>query len=309
LPPPTQDEESIDSTSLLKSNSQYSTSYVNQKQVNYGYSQKTFIPKGGSFGAPTHFNRRFQSFGSGGGSHFALSAPNYASSFQLSGPPAPPVSRRRPSLRATTTRATTTTRYLSKTTDINGILHQFDSSIDQFHYDADSIPDDIDPDDDSDGIPDDDDPDHPSNIDTDGDGIPDVFDLDNEVEVVTEKPKDPAFLDCKISIYSKTYNRGDSFTLETENSDKNQTLEIKDLNKAGFDNKLVSLQVSGGLNGTTNCCFGVYSEPEFRGDFLHFRFNPYNDGKYESASDMGKLFRAATSIQLLDETCTEPYNS
>ena len=40
----TQDEESIDSTGLLKSNSPYSTSYVNQKQVNYGYSQKTFIP-------------------------------------------------------------------------------------------------------------------------------------------------------------------------------------------------------------------------------------------------------------------------
>merc|ERR1712152_75707 len=94
-----QDEESIDNTSLLKSNSQYSTSYVNQKQVNYGYSQKTFIPKGGSFGAPTHFNRRFQSFGSKGSSHFALSAPNYASSFHLSGPPAPPVPRRRPSLR------------------------------------------------------------------------------------------------------------------------------------------------------------------------------------------------------------------
>merc|ERR1712203_473681 len=47
-----EDEEGTDNTSLLKSNSQYSTSYVNQKQVNYGYSQKTFIPKGGSFGAP-----------------------------------------------------------------------------------------------------------------------------------------------------------------------------------------------------------------------------------------------------------------
>ena len=114
---------------------------------------------------------------------------------------------------------------------INGVLHQFDSSIDQFDYDGDGIPDDIDLDDDNDGILEDDDPDHPSNIDTDGDGIPDVFDLDYEEEVVTEKPKDPAFLDCKISIYSKTYNRGDSFTLETENSDKNQTLEIKDLNK------------------------------------------------------------------------------
>merc|ERR1711944_4895 len=62
-----ENEESIDNTSLLKSNSQYSTSYVNQKQVNYGYSQKTFIPKGG-FGAPSLFNGHFQSFKTVGGS-------------------------------------------------------------------------------------------------------------------------------------------------------------------------------------------------------------------------------------------------
>merc|ERR1711944_340470 len=69
-----EDEESIENTSLLKSKSQYSTSYVNQKQVNYGYSQKTFIPKGGSFGAPSLFNRHFQSIKTVGGSPFALSA-------------------------------------------------------------------------------------------------------------------------------------------------------------------------------------------------------------------------------------------
>merc|ERR1712136_364251 len=138
---------------------------------------------------------------------------------------------------------------------------------------------------------------------------PPELDNGDEEEEVTEKPKDLSFLGCKISIYSKTYNRGDSFTLEEENSDRNQTLEIKDLDTVGFDNKLVSLQVSGGLNGTTSCCFGVYSEPDFKEDFLHFRFNPSNDGKYESASDMGQLFRAATSIQLLDESCTEPYDS
>merc|ERR1719245_1707109 len=126
-----EDEESIENTSLLKSKSQYSTSYVNQKQVNYGYSQKTFIPKGGSFGAPALFNRHFQSFKTVGGSHFALSAPNYASSFQLSGPPAPPVPRRRPSLGAT---PTTTTRYQSTTTDI--VL----KSDDYFDYDANAIP-------------------------------------------------------------------------------------------------------------------------------------------------------------------------
>merc|ERR1712018_569223 len=152
----------------------------------------------------------------------------------------------------------------------------------------------------SDGVP------YAFDSDDDNDGI---LDYDYEEKAVTEKPKDPAFLDCKISIYSKTYNRGDSFTLEKQNSDKNKTLEIKDLDKVGFDNKLVSLQVGGGLNGTTSCCFGVFSEPEFKGDTQYFQFNSYNDGKYESASDMGQLFRAATSIQLLDESCTVPYDS
>merc|ERR1719336_2675201 len=290
-------KESIYNLRFLKFNSQYSTSYVNQKQVNYGYSQKTFIPKGGSFGAPSLFNRHFQSIKTVGGSNFALSAPNYASSFQLGGPPAPPAPRRRPSLRAT---PTTTTRYQSTTTDI---LHAFQNDHDDFDYDGDAIPDDIDPDDDNDGI-----------LDYDDDEQDESLPLqDYEEEAVTEKPKDPAFLDCKISIYSKTYNRGDSFTLEKENSDKNQTLEIKDLDKVGFDNKLVSLQVGGGLNGTTGCCFGVYSEPEFKGDTRYFQFNSWesgiNDGKYESASDMGQLFRAASSIRLLDESCMDPYDS
>ena len=39
----------------VNSKADYSTSYVNQKQVNYGFSQKVFIPKGGSsanYGAP-----------------------------------------------------------------------------------------------------------------------------------------------------------------------------------------------------------------------------------------------------------------
>ena len=76
-----------------------------------------------------------------------------------------------------------------------------------------------------------------------------------------------------------------------------------------FDNKQTSLQVGGGLNGTTRCCWGVYSEPDFKGDFLHFRFAPYGKGLYKSAQDMGKLFRAASSIQLLNENCNEPYYS
>merc|ERR1712038_945384 len=169
------------------------------------------------------------------------------------------------------------------------------------------------------GIPDDDDPNHPSNIDSYEYGVVDDIDIEDDNDGIldfvttetstTEQPKDPAFLDCQISIYSKTYNRGDSFTLDKENSENNQTLRIDDLSKAGFDNKLVSLYVSGGLNDTTSCCWGVYSEPNYAGELLHFRFNPLDKGKYESASDMGKLFRSASSIQLLDENCSEPYDS
>merc|ERR1712061_523195 len=130
---------------------------------------------------------------------------------------------------------------------------------------------DYDPDDDNDGIPDED---HPSNIDIDGDGITDDIDVDDDNDgildfVPTEKPFDPAFLDCQISIYSKTYNRGNSFTLEKENSENNQTLKIDDLSKVGFNNKLVSLYVSGGSNDTTSCCWGVYSEANYTGEFLH----------------------------------------
>ena len=95
-------------------------------------------------------------------------------------------------------------------------------------------------DDDADGILDYHDYDHPSNIDESGDL--DDLELENgdEEEEVTEKPKDLSFLGCKISIYSKTYNRGDSFTLEEENSDRNQTLEIKDLDTGNVKSLVLS---------------------------------------------------------------------
>jgi hypothetical protein len=45
----------LQSIKPVKSKAKYSTSYVNQKQVNYGFSQKVFIPKGGNsnYGAPS----------------------------------------------------------------------------------------------------------------------------------------------------------------------------------------------------------------------------------------------------------------
>ena len=75
----------------------------------------------------------------------------------------------------------------------------------------------------------------------------------------------------------------------------------------GFDNKQTSIKVDGGTNGTTLCCWGVYSEPEFKGEFLHFRYSVSSKGTYNSAQDMGKLFRDASSVQLLNENCSDPY--
>merc|ERR1719288_192964 len=184
-------------------------------------SQKAIIPKKGGWpGGPSLLNRRYQSFSSGGGlrggvgSNFAMSAPSFA----LNNAPSPFLRKSRP----------TTTSYpsLFTTTTSNYGVDYYDS---------------VDPDDDNDAIPDLDDPNHPSNIGTDGDGVVDDIDLDDDNDgkldfvptetSTTEQPKDPAFFDCQISIYSKTYNRGDSFTLDKENSENNQTLKIDDLSK------------------------------------------------------------------------------
>ena len=77
----------------------------------------------------------------------------------------------------------------------------------------------------------------------------------------------------------------------------------------GFDNEQVSIQVNGGGNGTMYnvCCWGVYSETEFQGEVLNVRYDAINKGAYKSAQDMGKLFKDATSIQLLDKDCSVPY--
>ena len=51
----------------------------------------------------------------------------------------------------------------------------------------------------------------------------------SEDEVLEER--DPAFLNCKISLFSKTYLRGENFTIDITNSDTNETLAIKDLSE------------------------------------------------------------------------------
>ena len=74
--------------SASKSSASYSTSYVNQQQVNYGYSQKV-IPKGaggfGGLGAPNYSVR-------GASSSFQIKRPAYG----VPAPPPPPNRQFRP---------------------------------------------------------------------------------------------------------------------------------------------------------------------------------------------------------------------
>ena len=80
-----------------------------------------------------------------------------------------------------------------------------------------------------------------------------------------------------MTLWSRTYLRGESFPLSDD---------IEDLSLHGFDNKLVSLEVSAG------CCWTIFSEPHFEGDSKLFR-----EGQHKSVSSVGKLFRAASSVK------------
>ena len=80
-----------------------------------------------------------------------------------------------------------------------------------------------------------------------------------------------------MTLWSRTYLRGESFPLSTD---------IEDLDLHGFNNKLVSLEVSAG------CCWTIFSEAHFQGESKLFR-----EGQYKSVSSVGKLFRAASSVK------------
>merc|ERR1711963_19456 len=75
----------------------------------------------------------------------------------------------------------------------------------------------------------------------------------------------------------ETYLRGES--LQTND-------DITYLSAHGFNNKLVSLEVSSG------CCWLIFSEPNFGGETKLFP-----EGKYQSVSSVGNLFRAASSVR------------
>ena len=80
-----------------------------------------------------------------------------------------------------------------------------------------------------------------------------------------------------MTLWTRTYLRGESFPVSTD---------IEDLEIHGFNNKLVSLEVSSG------CCWLIFSEPNFEGETKLFP-----EGKYQSVSSVGNLFRAASSVR------------
>ena len=80
-----------------------------------------------------------------------------------------------------------------------------------------------------------------------------------------------------LTMWTRTYLRGES--LQTND-------DITYLSAHGFNNKLVSLEVSSG------CCWLIFSEPNFEGETKLFP-----EGKYQSVSSVGNLFRAASSVR------------
>jgi len=75
-------------------------------------------------------------------------------------------------------------------------------------------------------------------------------------------------------MFSKTYHRGEKMVV---------THDMKNL--AGFDNKMVSLKVSG------DCCWTIFTDAAFGGEYENF-----SEGDYKSAVDLGKVLREGSSV-------------
>merc|ERR1712059_65064 len=85
---------------------------------------------------------------------------------------------------------------------------------------------------------------------------------------------------CSVKLYSETYHRGANVTL---------TKNTPNLAKLRFNNKLVSLEVTG-----TSCCWKLFTKPDYKGKRKSF----YSHQMYTSTTHMGKLFRKAKSAKL-----------
>merc|ERR1711953_1556495 len=97
-------------------------------------------------------------------------------------------------------------------------------------------------------------------------------------------PREPATeapLECSngtLSLYSKTYNRGEVVEL---------TESVADLKAEMFDNKAGTALITG------DCCWEIYAEANYTGEVLTLKPGE----KYDSVTSLGKLFRDVESVK------------
>jgi len=84
------------------------------------------------------------------------------------------------------------------------------------------------------------------------------------------------FADGSLSLYSRTYHRGDQQDLTDSSPDL-----------AGFARTAVTAKLTG------ECCWQLYSQADYRGDLLTLRPGQ----TYTSVTSLGNLFRNAVSVR------------
>ena len=89
--------------------------------------------------------------------------------------------------------------------------------------------------------------------------------------------------DCEISLFSKTYLRGSTITINN-----NLNSSVPDLSIYSFDDKLKSLEVKG------PCCWEIFEDKHFMGHRKRF-----STGTYKSSTMLGAdLVREASSLRI-----------
>merc|ERR1719477_55849 len=106
------------------------------------------------------------------------------------------------------------------------------------------------------------------------------YDLESSSLPMNNTPSNSSQGACSgsITLYSKTYHRGDSVTI-SENTE--------DLEPLMFTDKLVSLVVSG------DCCWEVFTGVNYSGDSEHFT----SPGTFTSTTSTGTVFRNNKSVR------------
>merc|ERR1712228_1152369 len=84
-----------------------------------------------------------------------------------------------------------------------------------------------------------------------------------------------------LTLFSKTYFRGDEVTF---------TYNEQDLTQVSFDNKAVTASVTG------ECCWIVFSNKEFTGNSKVLS----GDESYTGVTSLGQLFREISSVRRID---------